>query len=132
MTVDFWIICFVLFILFDVYFVWKVLFRKRINFSKQDISNFNKQWKIIEVMDNHSFVIEADKLLHYYLNKLGYAGTIGDILKCHPGLFKNIDALWYAHKLRNKIAHEIGFNLNQSDRKKAMTAFFGSFKDLGL
>lgn len=60
-----------------------------------------------------SAVMEADKLLDYVFRAKKIKGeTMGERLKNAKNLFKWTDYqnIWEAHKLRNKIAHDIEFN----------------------
>jgi hypothetical protein len=41
------------------------------------------------------------------------------------------DALWRAHKLRNALAHEVGFDLVPSQAKEALRDFERGLKYLG-
>lgn len=81
-------------------------------------------------------VIEADKLLDYVLKaKVGDDGTLADRLKRAQKYFSNkpeYNNLWYAHKVRNQIAHETGFNLSPNEAKKVIGYFEKSFKKLGV
>ena len=55
---------------------------------------------------------DADKLLDFFLKSKRLKGeTLGERLKNAQKVFSREDynALWNAHKLRNKIAHEIDF-----------------------
>lgn len=81
-------------------------------------------------------VIEADKLLDYVLkSKVGDDGTLADRLKRAQKYFSSksdYNNLWYAHKVRNQIAHETGFNLSTTEAKKVIGYFEKSFKKLGV
>ncbi len=94
----------------------------------------NKQWaKIISESHNNSVqaILDADKLLAYLLEAKGYEGTVGEMLKKSGSLFKNLNDVWAAHKLRNKIAHEIGVSLSPKDVNKTLSKFKKAYKDLG-
>ena len=52
-------------------------------------------------------IIDSDKLLDRVLKERRYAGeTMGERLKAAGGALGNQDAVWSAHKLRNKLVHE--------------------------
>jgi hypothetical protein len=89
--------------------------------GKQD---FSQQWQRIEgliaqpgVDSTRSAVFEADKLLDIALRQTGFRGdTLGERLKNAREHFGNnavYQGLWEAHKMRNAMAHEIGFDLPQ-------------------
>ncbi|HSH18424.1 MAG TPA: hypothetical protein VK978_03495 [Candidatus Saccharimonadales bacterium] len=77
-------------------------------------------------------IIDADKLLDEALKKSHYKGkTMGERLVTAQRNLSNNDAVWYAHKLRNKIVHEQYVNLKESDVKSALIGFRQALKDLG-
>ena len=77
-------------------------------------------------------VVEADKLLDRALNELGTPGkTMGERLKHSGERFSQLNSVWYAHKLRNQIAHEHGFKLDYNQARRALTTYRQALKDLG-
>ena len=78
-----------------------------------------------------SSINEADKLLDHVMKQLGYPGEkMADRLKLAGPRFTNRDAVWHAHKLRNALAHEVGFDLVPSQAKEALRDFEQALKDL--
>ena len=78
-----------------------------------------------------SSINEADKLLDHVLKQLGYGGErMGERLKQAGPRFTDKNAVWRAHKLRNALAHEIGFDLVPSQAKEALSDFEQALKDL--
>jgi hypothetical protein len=76
-------------------------------------------------------VIDADKLLDEALKKLHYRGkTMGERLVAAQRDITNNDAVWYGHKLRNKIVHE-DIKLGKRDVMQALQGFRDALKDLG-
>lgn len=79
-----------------------------------------------------SSINEADKLLDHVLKQSGYPGnTMGDRLKLAGKRFSDTNSIWRAHKLRNALAHEVGFDLVPSQAKEALKDFEAGLKDLG-
>lgn len=76
-------------------------------------------------------IIEADIILDDLLNKLGYKGeSIGEKLKrVAKGDFKTIDEAWEAHKVRNAIAHDAGFALNEIEAKRTIGLYRKIFEE---
>ncbi len=76
-------------------------------------------------------IIEADIILDDLLTKLGYKGeSIGDKLKrVNPGDMKSLNEAWEAHKVRNQIAHEPGFALNQIEAKRVIGMYRKVFEE---
>lgn len=105
----------------------------RQKWSMNDRKFFNVNWERISDMNDWKHaLLEADKLLDVMLRKRGYQGSLGDKLKKHALLFSDLDAVWNAHKLRNKLAHELDFQLKDKQFKQAMSAFRRAFQDLDL
>lgn len=77
-------------------------------------------------------VLNADKLLDRALVELGLSGkTMGERMKRVNDKFTKVNAVWYAHKLRNQIAHETDFELDYNEASRALAAFRQALKDLG-
>ncbi len=99
------------------------------------------RWATIEAMaqgngnDLRNAVSEADKLLDHYLLQTGLArSSMGERLKAARPRFSSYeiyDAVWKAHKLRNALAHEVGFDLVASQARQAVADFGRGLRDLG-
>lgn len=77
-------------------------------------------------------VIEGDKLLDRALQEMGVAGkSMGERLKKIGNKLPEINQIWYAHKLRNQIAHESDYDISYEQARKALTIFRQALKDLG-
>lgn len=73
--------------------------------------------------DAHRRVLDAEKVLDQALAALGYGGTFADKLRTAGPRFSHTEAIWRAHKLRNRIAHEIDVKLDDREAKQAVDAF---------
>lgn len=77
-------------------------------------------------------IIQADSLLDEALRKRHFKGkTMGERLVSAQKTLKDNDATWYAHKLRNKIVHEVDVKLTQKDTQRALLGLRQALKDLG-
>ena len=77
-------------------------------------------------------IIEADKLLDKALVEMGVPGkTMGDRLKKSGDKFENLNSVWRAHKLRNAIAHESGFEISYKQASNALAVYKQALKGLG-
>ncbi len=99
----------------------------------------NKKWQTIldklegiNESDYKLAVIEADKILDDFLKRLGYQGEdMGERLKqIKFDKLANIDDLWQAHKVRNRIAHEPDFQLTQTQAKRTIEIYQRALEDL--
>ncbi len=110
--------------------------KRNYSFDKEE---YQTAWLKIEnnlVKDNkqsyNSVVIDADKLLDKAMNEMGVPGkTMGERLKRVTPRFSQANSVWYAHKIRNQIAHEHGFSVDYNKAKHALTSFKQALKDLG-
>lgn len=100
----------------------------------------SKEWESviekIEKEDASSYrlaVIEADKILDNLLKKNGYVGEdMGERLKqITPTQLSNIDEVWQAHRVRNRIVHESDFKLTHPHAKRAIEIYQKALEDLG-
>ncbi len=104
-----------------------------------DVEKYQVAWLKIEnslSRDNKASyaaaVIEADKLLDKAMNEMGVLGkTMGERLKKVGSRFSELNSVWYAHKLRNQIAHEHGFEISYNQAVHALATFKKALKDLG-
>ncbi len=98
---------------------------------------FSERWKNLQKMcaDSSTWplaIIDADKLLDDALRQSHVKGkTMGERLVTVQRSLSNNDAVWYAHKLRNKLVHEEYDNLKERDVKAALLGFRQALKDLG-
>jgi hypothetical protein len=77
-------------------------------------------------------VVEADKLLDKALMEMGLPGkTMGERMKSASNKFSNNNSIWYAHKIRNSIAHERNFKIDYNKAAHALKAYRQALKDLG-
>ncbi len=79
-------------------------------------------------------LIEADKILDEALKAGGFKGeNLGERLKkITEAQLPNLDEVWEAHKLRNRLVHETDFKLNRDTAERALGVYERTFKDLGL
>ncbi|OGN02689.1 MAG: hypothetical protein A2655_03190 [Candidatus Yanofskybacteria bacterium RIFCSPHIGHO2_01_FULL_43_42] len=77
-------------------------------------------------------VIEADSLVDYILKSSGYPGdTMGDRLKnIDKTQIVTLDGLWEAHKIRNRLAHDVSYFLRYGEAKRAVQLYEKTLKEL--
>jgi len=78
-------------------------------------------------------LIEADNLLDYVLKGRGYAGdTMAERLKKAQTNLPNREAVWKAHKLRNAVVHEVGYEIVPAQINQAVSSLGEAIKSLGV
>ena len=98
---------------------------------------FQKQWldllSSVKTPEGMSLaVIEADKLLDCALKKRGFKGkTMGERLVSAQRQLTDNDAVWQAHKLRNRLVHEPGVRVKSFEAKRSLASFRQALRDLG-
>jgi hypothetical protein len=77
-------------------------------------------------------VIDADKLLDEALKSSRFRGkTMGERLVAAQKALSDNDAVWYAHKLRNRLVHEPDVRLKKREAQNALSGFKQGLRDLG-
>lgn len=80
-------------------------------------------------------LIRADKLVDHALKVVSQGETMGERLKIAQEAFSSweiYDQLWQAHKLRNKMVHEAGFEPPHYTVKDALEKIKKALEDLGI
>jgi hypothetical protein len=77
-------------------------------------------------------IIDADKLLDEALKSHRFKGkTMGERLVAAQRTLSDNDAVWYAHKLRNRLVHEPDVKLKKREAQNALAGFRQGLRDLG-
>lgn len=102
------------------------------------VEEFQEAWLRIEnsvtddVSTQYMAILSADKLLDKALKILRYKGeTMGERMTSASRVFSKREAVWAAHKMRNRIAHEDSVKISIGLTKRALTSFKKALKDLG-
>ena len=124
----------ILFVIVDVLLVAYVFYRRmRRKLPPSLIEEIQSNWReIIRQKDHRHAIMDADKLLDYALGKMGMRGNLGAKLKKSPHLFKNINEVWASHKIRNNIAHQMNYKVDEKTYKKTMLGFKRAFQNLKI
>jgi hypothetical protein len=72
--------------------------------------------------DPHRRLLEADAILDEALALLGYQGSMADKLRGAHAFIFDVEQVWRAHKLRNRIAHEAGFTPTKQELETAVSS----------
>lgn len=77
-------------------------------------------------------IIDADKLLDHALKERGFKGnTMGERMKSADKTWKNANYIWSAHKIRNKIVHEVDAHVPYELSVRSLEAYKQALKDVG-
>lgn len=93
--------------------------------KKKIDSDISSEWKMA--------IIEADSIIDDIFKTIGFGGeTLGERLKAvEPSDFDNLQIVWEAHKVRNRIAHEGDkFELTKEEAKETLEKYEKALKEL--
>jgi hypothetical protein len=105
--------------------------------KKLNIKKFQTRWQEVQGYCKNKdtwplAIINADKLLDEALRARHYKGkTMGERLVSAQHDLSENDAVWYGHKLRNKLVHEETPPLKQREVMRVLTGMRQALKDLG-
>ena len=87
-------------------------------------SNKEAEWKFA--------IIEADKLVDDILKSASYPGdSMGErLMNIEKGQLLSLDGLWEAHKIRNKLAHDVSYFLRYAEARRAIALYEVALKEL--
>ena len=110
----------------------KLSLRPKRKITARDLQHIRKHWKkILEIKKSHpsKAILDADKLLHFAFTKRGVHGSTGAQLKAGERYLSNLQNTWNAHKLRNRIAHEL-IEIKDGQVSTALRHFKKAINDL--
>lgn len=102
-------------------------------------SGLNARWDEIEKHINSTreaewkfAVVEADKLVDELLKGAGFLGdTMGDrLMNIQPGQLTTLQNLWEAHKIRNRLVHDVNYFLRYTEAKRAVGLYKKTLEEL--
>ena len=78
-------------------------------------------------------LLEADTLLDMGLKSIMMPGeTLGERLKVACYKYPKLKDVWWAHKLRNSLAHDASFQLSERQARQAIDEFERALKTLNV
>ncbi len=123
--------------------IWFALWLKKklthpelLGMSREQIA---ERWKQIRqtstqgLMGAKLAIMEADTLLDSGLKSMMMPGeTLGERLKVACYKYPKLQNVWWAHKLRNQLAHEASFQISAREAAHAMDEFEKALKTLNV
>ncbi len=92
-----------------------------------------RQTSKMGVMGAKLALIEADTLLDSGLKSIMMPGdTLGERLKVACYKYPKLRDVWWAHKLRNQLAHDSSFQITQREAERALDDFERALKVLNV
>lgn len=95
----------------------------KVGFAVMKPGELTTMWIDLEHMEPKLAVLEADKLVDVVLKKGGVRGeSIGERLRKIESLVNRsiYNDMWEAHKVRNQLAHEVGYHVEPQKARDAI------------
>lgn len=114
------------------------IFRQEAKFEPAPAAPKNEAWeRIVREINSDNpanwkqAIIEADKMLETVVGTLPLIGeNLGEKLRqIEKSDFLTLDDAWEAHKVRNRIAHEAGYQLGQHEAKRVIGLYEKVFRE---
>lgn len=95
--------------------------------KKKVDQKFNEINQLLAIDNESAFrtaVIEADKLLDFVLKARGVRGTtLGERLKNSESLIRDLNNIWFAHKVRNRLVHDLDSKIKRNETTQVIKIF---------
>lgn len=94
--------------------------KNQVKFKLDELRSISKSQDLMILRHG---LIDADKLLDFVLKQKGYRGdTMGERLKSAKGSYSKdvYQKIWEAHKLRNKLVHELDVRVSSKELKDSI------------
>jgi len=102
--------------------------------KKRVDQKFNEINQLLAIDNESAFrtaIIEADKLLDFVLKSKGARGsTLGERLKSSRGLIRDLNNIWFAHKVRNRLVHDLDSRIKRRETARVIKIFRGTINHL--
>lgn len=122
----------ILLVALAVFFLWFVWWKSKARglsgAQKEEV--WNHWHSVLAIGDPHRRLMEADKVVDHAMKLLGYQGSFADKLRKAGPCFSDVQSLWDAHKLRNRLAHEVNVSLSEKDVQRAVNTFEKALRNL--
>lgn len=119
-----------------LFLIWlRKKFALRESALKKRVDKKFKEISQLLAIDNESAfrtaIIEADKLLDFILKSKGVRGsTLGERLKSSRGLIRDLNNIWFAHKVRNRLVHDLDSRIKRREAARVIKIFRGTINHL--
>ncbi|OIO54900.1 hypothetical protein AUJ46_02205 [Candidatus Peregrinibacteria bacterium CG1_02_54_53] len=105
------------------YVVW-MMRRRSTKIPQKQKEPLRTAWnEAIKRRDSARRVLEGENVCDAVLKALGYSGTFAEKLQQAGPRLDRVDDIWNAHRLRNRIAHEVNIRVSAAQSDRALQAF---------
>lgn len=111
------------------------LVSRRKNLTERDKSKVYHKWQELKELESQGrykeAIMDADKLFDFVLKSMNIKGaTMGERLINAEKMLDNYHDIWEAHKIRNRLVHEVDFKADSRKAEVALRAFGRSIRHL--
>ena len=125
------LIFFLLLVFFFWTIFWFIALIKKEKFPENRKKYFLKKLDEIKKYDEfEKKILNYDKILDQVLKEKKYSWTLWEKMKKFWQNFLNQNEIWFAHKMRNQIAHEVNPKISEKDFLKAEKIFLREIKNM--
>lgn len=126
-----------------IFFIWLILWLKK-RLTRPELMGLTREqvaarWQQVRetsrqgLMGAKLALMEADTLLDSGLKSMMMPGeTLGERLKVACYKYPKLRNVWWAHKLRNQLAHEATFQISARQAEQALDEFEKALKTLNV
>ncbi len=126
-----------------IFLIWVIFWLKK-RWTRPELTGLTREqialrWTQIRETSKQSImgaklaILEADTLLDSGLKSMMMPGdTLGERLKVACYKYPKLRDVWWAHKLRNSLAHESTFQISTRQAEQAMNEFEKALKTLNV
>jgi spore cortex formation protein SpoVR/YcgB (stage V sporulation) len=123
--------------------VWYSIYRLRRVYRRwlfgREGAQIKKSWTEVEAllarnedMASKLAIMQADTVLDQALKLRHFPGeTMALRLKSAERKYRKLNNVWWAHKLRNTLSHELGYSLRRGEARRAVASFKAALIGLG-
>lgn len=110
---------------------------KRKNLTEGQRNKVRNKWQELKELEKQGrykeAIMDADKLFDFVLKTMNIRGdTMGKRLINAEKILDNYNDIWEAHKIRNKLVHEVDFKADSMKTRIVLRAFEKSIEHLKI
>ena len=111
------------------------LISRRRNLTTGERNKVYRKWQELKELESQrrykEAIMDADKLFDFVLKSMNVKGvTMGERLISAEKMLDNYHDIWEAHKIRNRLVHEVDFKADSRKAEIALKAFGRGIKYL--
>ena len=117
--------------LFGIFILW-LYSRRKVYLSKPQFIKYRSQIQATKSMPPSYAVLESHKIFVKALSSITSKRLLkaATVIKRYEKRIGSCKRIWYYHRLRNRVAHEVGVKVTKDQAEKARKEFIWGLKNL--